>query len=122
MSTPLAVIDTASSNRASIVGLIICAAETAGIAAGRVASPKQPAAVLVASLRKPPTTDEYTPLAELLTPPGSNAAVLGGICAAENSRSCHWRRAVAANSNCGSIGGFITQPPTTDEYTPLAEL
>jgi hypothetical protein len=72
---------------------------------------------LLASLRKPPTTDEYTPLAELLTPPVATAAVLlASLSAAETAGNCHWQVADTANSNRGVVAS-LRKPPTTDEYT-----
>jgi hypothetical protein len=75
--TPLAdCLDTASSNRGSTLLFIICAAENSRvIATGRSHRQQQPRRIM-ASLRKPPTTDEHTPLAELLTPPVATMAVL----------------------------------------------
>jgi hypothetical protein len=70
------VIDTASSNRGSIVGSYLRRRNSSNCHWQSCGPARQPAAVLVASLRKPPTTDEYTPLAELLTPPVPNSVGL----------------------------------------------
>jgi hypothetical protein len=77
--TPLAELSTpASSNRGSIVGLIICAAENSReLPLAELRHQQQLRQYCGLHYAKPPTTDEYTPLAELLTPPVANGSIVG---------------------------------------------
>jgi hypothetical protein len=71
-------------------------------------------------LRKPPTTEEYTPLAELLDTASSNRGSIVGliICAAENSRALPLAELRTPPTATAAVLRLpLRKPPTTDEHT-----